>query len=64
MELSTIVYASGTSYHLYAYILLIFGALFIAGVGVMSISFFLDDYWADEDYRITLRMGKKRSRAK
>ncbi len=41
-------------------ILLIIGAFFVATVGLMSITFFIDDYWGDEGYRSYLRNGNNR----
>tara|TARA_Y100001968_G_C19417664_1_gene749875 strand:- start:111 stop:326 length:216 start_codon:yes stop_codon:yes gene_type:complete len=39
--------------------LLLVGALFTASVGVMISSFYLDEYWVDEEYRNNLRLGAK-----
>ena len=39
-------------------VILVLGALFTAAVGVSVASFYIDDYWADEDYRNQLRFNK------
>ncbi len=44
--------------------LLIVGALFTAAVVVSITSFYLDDYWEDEDYRNQLRFGESKKRTK
>ncbi len=40
--------------------LLIIGALFTGGVGLMSFTFFVDDYWSDEEYRKSLQKGNRK----
>ena len=45
-------------------VLLIVGALFTAAVGVSITSFYLDDYWQDEDYRDSLRYGQEKANRK
>ena len=42
--------------------LLIFGALFTGAVGVSIISFYLDEYWEDEEYREKLRFGARKNK--
>ncbi len=42
--------------------LLIIGAMFTAAVGVSIFSFYLDEYWEDEDYRNELRYGRRKKR--
>ncbi len=42
--------------------LLFVGALMTAAVGVSVFSFYVDEYWADEDLRETLRRGSKNKR--
>ena len=44
--------------------LLVFGALFTAAVAVSVLSFYLDEYWEDEDFRNQLRFGSKQANAK
>ena len=39
--------------------LLIIGAMFTAAVVVSIVSFYLDEYWEDEEYRNQLRLGSK-----
>ncbi len=46
-------------YASYDMLLLVLGAFFISGVGLMSITFFLDDYWGDEGFRKYLKDGKR-----
>ncbi len=40
-------------------LILIIGALFIAGFIVSTISFYLDEYWEDAKFREELRYGKR-----
>ena len=54
------LFSSYVHYETYDNLLLIIGALFIAGVGLMSITFFLDEYWGDQEYREYLKDGKRR----
>ena len=42
-----------------AMLILVVGALFTAGFIVSIISFYLDEYWDDADFRKELRYGKK-----
>ena len=39
--------------------LLVVGALLTAGIGVFVFSFYVDEYWEDEDFRKELRYGKR-----
>ena len=41
--------------------LLVLGAMLTAGVGVFIFSYYVDDYWADEEYRMKLRRGSKKA---
>ncbi len=38
--------------------LLVVGALLTAGIGVFVFSFYIDEYWEDEDFREQLRTGR------
>lgn len=46
-------------YGLLWFILLI-GALMTAGVGLMVFNLYVDDYWADEEFRKELRFGNRK----
>ena len=38
--------------------LLVIGALLTAAIGVFVFSFYIDEYWEDEDFREQLRTGR------
>ena len=40
-------------------LILILGALFLAAFIVSIVSFYLDEYWEDADFRKELRYGKR-----
>ncbi len=42
--------------------LLLAGALMTAAVGVSVFSFYIDEYWADQELRETLRRGPSKKR--
>ncbi len=44
--------------------LLVIGALLTAGIGVFVFSFYVDDYWEDEEFRELLRTGKSKVKLK
>ncbi len=52
---STSLLNDSYTYSIISFIILLAGALMIAGVGVMVFSFYVDDYWADEEYRKSLK---------
>ena len=43
--------------------ILILGALFTASVGVSIFSFYMDEYWENEEYRNELRYGSKKNKS-
>lgn len=45
-------------------LILVIGAMFTGSVCVSIISFYLDDYWPDEEYRKELRLGRKASKSR
>jgi len=44
----------------FLYVVLIFGALFIAGVALSALTFYEDHYWGDEKFREELRVNPSR----
>ena len=45
------------------FLILLIGAMFTAAVVVTVFSFYVDDYWTDENYRETLRLGSRQMHA-
>lgn len=45
--------------HTILMIVVIYGALITAAVAVQVFSFYMDDYWEDENYRKYLKRGSK-----
>ncbi len=44
----------------FLYVVLVVGALFLAGVALSALTFYEDHYWGDEDFRDELRVNASR----